>query len=143
MRQTLWYALRLALALIAGAAWSLLYPRNDYAANYVIGASFAIWLVLLLATRGALQARATYFAFVSVIAAFVAHTWSGLSWRHGVWVPELPLVLHRIFSTDGESSYNASDAQLFLVVLALLTCAGLTSRRVRAYLSSSSPQTQQ
>ena len=143
MRQTLWYALRLLLALVAGAAWSLVYPRNDYAANFVIGASVALWLVLLFVSRGALQARATYIACLSVIAAFVAHTWSGLSWRHGVWVPELPFVLHRIFSTDGESSYNASDAQLFLVVLALLTCAGLTSRRVRAYLSSGSPEAQQ
>lgn len=123
--------LRVALALLAGGAWALVYPRDDAWATPVLLGCVGAWLGLVLLTRGAFRVHATELAAASVLAALVSHIGSALAWRWGVWIPELPPVLHRIFSTDGEASYNASDAQRFLVVLALLCLARILDHRVR------------
>ncbi len=134
MKRTGWSVLRVALALLAAVAWSLVYPRDDPAATFVLGASVAVWLLLALTRRGVSRASVTYLAVASVLAAGLAHAWTAIASHGAVWMPELPRVLHGIFGTDGEASYNAAVAQLFLVLFGLLTAVGWLSRRLRMLL---------
>lgn len=134
MRPLLLCLARVGLALSAGLAWALAYPRDGQVADHLLVVSVAVWLGLLLASRGFWRARATFVALVSVVSGLVAYLWSGLAWQYGLWAPELPPVLHHLFATDGESSYNASNAQRFLLLVAVLACGGLLSRRVRVIL---------
>lgn len=123
------------LALAASFSWAAVYPYSNLTTDLV----WLVLLVLLLLAQWAGGSRsrraARLFCLVSSIAGATALAWSSLSWHRGLWYPELPPVLHRVFSTDGEASYNASDAQLFILIFTLSwipTYAVLRAQRRRA-----------
>ena len=90
MRPLLLCLARVGLALSAGLTWALAYPRDGQVADHLLVVSVAVWLGLLLASRGFWRARATFVALVSVVSGLVAYLWSGLAWQYGLWAPELP-----------------------------------------------------
>lgn len=70
-------------------------------------------------------------ATVSAISGLTALTWSGAAWRFGFVYPKIPPVLHWLFSTDGEASYNADDGELFLALFILFIVITLSVPRLR------------
>lgn len=123
------------LALAASFSWAAAYPYSNLTTDLV-------WLVLLVLfllaqwAGGSRSRRAVrIFCLVSSIAGVTALAWSSLSWHQGLWYPQLAPELHRVLSTDGEASYNAFDAQLFILIFTLSwipTYAVLRVQRRRA-----------
>jgi hypothetical protein len=108
----------LLLSVLAGFAWALVYP---FAGLGVAGD--VLWLVLAVScfavlrfARSSVQLLAILAAVASAIAGFLTMVWSAAAWHLGFWFPKLPPILHRLFSADGEASYNASDGELFIVL---------------------------
>jgi len=121
------------IAFLASFSWAAVYPYAIFSAvGDILWASFFaffLWAFLLASPNW--RQVALSFGIISAVAGVVSVAWSALSWRFGLWFPEFPGLLHWIFSTDGEASYNASDAQLFLVIFFALSAAFLGFRLSR------------
>jgi len=140
MKRVVSSAALLLLAVLAGFAWTMVYP---FASQETFGD--LLWLLLSLSflvafhvRRGATRSLAIVIAIVSVSAAVTSLSWSLASRRLGFWYPELPPLLQRLFHTDGEASYYAMHGQLFLASFIVLMLAVLAFLRVRTRLRSSS-----
>ena len=106
-----------ALATIGGAAWAMVYPYpNDW--------GLVLWVVLALAFAAAFFMGGPGLRHIAIrvsLVSLAAWLLVGLSLRFDVRYPaSMPRVIHRIFGTDGEASYNASDAEFFILVFAAL-----------------------
>lgn len=134
-------ATRTLLALFASYSWSMVYPYAafDRTGDFLWAGFFLIFLLLFFSVPRRWRRPAIAFGIVSALAGLIATTWSALAWRTGVWMPEFPPVLHQLFSTDGEASYNASDGQLFLVVFAVLATTTMLIRHLMAWQRSRKP----
>jgi len=120
----------LMLALPTSFSWALVYPHHA-PSTLVLAVAFAGTSLFVLAVIfGNWSARAwlVSFAAASVAAGVVTIAWSALSWSAGLWYPVLPRVLHTVFGTDGEASYNASDGQLFIVLFVVFMSAAVALR---------------
>lgn len=118
MKHLAHFATALLLALPTGCSWALVYPHPELGAGGLAAllAGAGLWVVVLTFGSRPVRAWAGWFAAASVAAGLVTTAWSALSWTAGVWYPALPRVLHKLFDTDGEASYNASDGQLFILL---------------------------
>jgi len=124
----------LALALIAALGWGLVYPYSGTIGDMAI-ATLAVFFVALCSVPSRIRARSRTFVAISAVATLIGYGWSAMAWRAGWWYPPMPRILPSIFGTDGEASYNAFDAQLFVAVwLVLAICVAVV--RWRAKLST-------
>lgn len=123
-------AAALMLALTASFSWTLVYPHHQ--ANTLVlvvpfgGASLFVLAAIL--GNGSVRVWLASFAAASVAAGAVTIAWSALSWNTGLWYPVFPRVLHRLFGTDGEASYDASDGQLFIVLFVAFMAVAVALR---------------
>jgi hypothetical protein len=110
-----------------------MYPRSSRVLDLVFVGAVAVFAVFLLGATGTVRSRSVRVAAVSAIAGVTTVLWSAASWRFGLWYPahSFPFLLHRLYSTDGESSYGASDAQMFLVLFFVVSATWFCAARVR------------
>jgi glucan phosphoethanolaminetransferase (alkaline phosphatase superfamily) len=119
---------KLLCAVVIGACWSVLYPYYASPMVDAIAGVLAVAAACVLFLAPATARRATI--ALSVIS---ASSLAIVSIAERLWGPFPSFLLHRVFSTDGEASYNAADSEIFLalVVLSSSVYAGMVLFRHR------------
>lgn len=123
--------LKILIAILAAYGWCFVYPYaslNHYG-DMLLTALFILFLAALFLAPKKWRKPVLVFSSISSLAGIITTIWIILSWRLGVWFPSLPSILHQLFSTDGESSYHATDGQLFLILFLFFSIIYLTINR--------------
>jgi|GEM_PF-3167804 len=129
---------RAALAILAATAWAMVYPFQNTVADVIWLVLIILFFCLAFIPSRPWQRRFDTLAAASTVAGVITLGWSTLAWRYEFWLPEFPGLLHRLFQADGEAAYNASQAQLFLVIVLISLAAiqfQITTKTCRAKTS--------